>query len=172
MDQNKTKISGTWKDSILHGHAELKFASGATFEGNFKEGLMDGFGTWKGAGYVTSKPCICHSRCCAVLLLSKSCLAGARSTLENGRTVTHMETGSSPGPMETSTRANGIGGYVSKFSSFCAMSSACSPVFCDRLRAHCCLTVGLFLQADIFACATNSDHVGQRRFHKPRRHCV
>ncbi len=53
MDQNKTKISGTWKDSILHGHAELKFASGASFDGNFKEGLMDGFGVWKGAGYVS-----------------------------------------------------------------------------------------------------------------------
>jgi hypothetical protein len=53
VDQNKTKISGTWKDSILHGHAELKFASGASFDGNFKEGLMDGFGVWKGAGYVS-----------------------------------------------------------------------------------------------------------------------
>lgn len=48
VDAHKTYIMGTWVDSYLHGRGLMRFASGSTYEGEFKNGLMDGHGHWKG----------------------------------------------------------------------------------------------------------------------------
>ena len=42
-------INGFWKDNFMHGPGKLRFKSGASFDGEFKDGLMDGQGRWIGA---------------------------------------------------------------------------------------------------------------------------